>query len=58
MCLCFDILHVPDETVSIEKMNAHGYRDNISDVVNYYREFFVGFKFYLTLCQWEQIALS
>ena len=42
MCFCFDILYVPDGRVSIEKTNVHGYRDNISDVVNYYGEFFIG----------------
>ena len=39
MCFCFDILHVPEGSLSIEKRSVHRYRDNIFDVANYYTEF-------------------
>ena len=58
MWFCFDILHVPKWSLSIEKMSVHRYRDNIFDVVLIIIENFLQlFKFSLALCLWEWIAL-
>ena len=39
MCIHHGFLHIFDRKLSIKKMDAHRYRDNVSYVVNYYREY-------------------